>query len=548
MPGPPRGAHIGKALSGVLADVLTKHQAASLPGTQAAKFNLWTLIAERIERASAEELQPILGELLEVEDLPEPAKQLARAALQPPAQDKVLVALAAMVGAFFVVTGAAAQPYGAMFAAAAWRAQPVARLTAEQMAEALIRGVVDQGRATAEARENGLNSSRFDVLAALAGEPPALQSLLELYRRGEISKARLEHGIRQSRVRNEWIDAVEMLRFGPLSPSIAVDAAVQNQTSRATAKRLAAEGGLNPDHFDLAFAVAGRPPGVVEMIELWQRGEVTEHDVRQTIAESDVKTKYTDALLKLKRRLLPADTIASMVGAGVFTEREGLAKLMEHGYDHRDAQAWIDRHTLADAQTQRDAARGEVLALYEARAISRAKAVELLASAGYQRHLVELDLDLVDSKRVRAARAVAVSRVHALYVAFRIERPDAAGLLDQLGLPADQTRELVKVWDLERRANTKDLTKTEIVSAYTRGVFTLAEASRRLEGIGYRGTDAAVILAEHAPPEARERTLTTAQILASARRGDLTREQAAQRLAELGYVAGDAALLLRGIQ
>ncbi len=548
MPGPPRGAHLGKALSGLLADTLTKHQAASLPGTQAARFNLWSVVAERLERASAEELRPILGDLLELEDLPEPAKQLARAALQPQAQDKVLVAIAAMVGSFFVVTTAAAAPYGAMFGAAAWRANPVLRLTPEQLAESWVRGVMNGPDATAEARESGLNGDRFATLAAIAGEPPAIQELLELYRRGEINRTRLEHGIQQSRVRNEWIDAIEALRYGPLNPSIAVDAAVQNQASRAQAEKLAAEGGLNPTHFDLAFRVAGRPPGIVEMIELWQRGDVTEADVKQTIAESDVKTKYTGALLKLKRRLLPPDTIASMVGDGVLSEREALSKLMEHGYTHQDAQAWIDRHTVVGAQVQREAARGEILALYEARSISRSKALNLLEGARYQRGLAELDLDLVDSKRLRAAQAAAVSKVHSLYVAFRIERPDATGLLDQLGLPSDQVRELIRVWDLERQANTKDLTKTEIVSAYSHGIFTTAEAVKRLEGIGYRGADAAVILAEHAPAEQRERNLTTAQILAAVKRGQLTKEDGRSRLLEMNYSSEDARLLLGGIQ
>ncbi len=153
-------------------------------------------------------------------------------------------------------------------------------------------------------------------------------------------------------------------------------------------------------------------------------------------------------------------------------------------------------------------------------------------------------LDLTDSKRVRAYRDAAVSRVHSLYVAFRIDRSEAGATLDRLSVPSGQVKELIRVWDLERQANQKDLTKAEIVAAYTHEIFTLREAMDRLAGIGYSGADAAVILAEHAPAPARDKALTTAQIISAVKRGALAEAAANSRLRGLGYSAEDARLLL----
>lgn len=541
------GARTAGAISSVIAETLTKHKAVSLPVEKAAQAKLLRVLMEDAEGVWARTLRDILGELATDPSLPPEARKTLRILTSPSHQWQLLLGAAGVIGLAFGIVQAAGQPWVQATAQAANRKDPNVMLTPEQLAEAFVRGVMNGPDATAEARSSGIAPDRFATLAALAGEPPAIEQLLLLYRRGQISKSRLEHGIHQSRVRDEWVDAVEALRFAPLAPSIAVDAAVQAQASRAQAQKLAAEGGLAPEHFDLAFRVAGRPPGIVEMIELWQRGEVAEHDVRQTIAESDVKTKYTDALLKLRRRLLPADTIASMVGDGVLTDRQAIGKLMEHGYNHEDAAAWIDKHHQTAAKTQREATRSEILALYEARTITRARALQLMEAARYQRDLAALDLDLVDSKRLRQFQTAAIARVHSLYVAFRIERPDMVSLLDRLGVPADQVRELTRVWDLERQANTRDLTKAEIVSAYVRDIFTLAEAHKRLAGIGYRGEDAAVILAEHAPAPARERTLSAAQVVAQVKRGNLTAEVGRVRLVDLGYSGGDAALLLSGI-
>jgi len=541
------GGRLTGLMAEVLAETMRRQMAVSLPGAQAARVDLYSVIAERLERASAAQVKAVIADLLALPGLPEDAKAILQAAADPAQQDQVLVAVAAMIGSLFAVTAAAAQPYAAMFGAAAWRLRPELRLTPEQLAAGFIRGLVTGPGATAEARESGLNGDRFAVLAGLAGNPPATQELLEAFRRGIINRTRLEHGIHQSDLRNEWVDVIEGLRFAPLDASIAVAAAVQNQASVSEARALAARAGLDPADFGLAFRVAGSPPGIVEMIELWQRGEVSEQDVRQTIAESRVKTKYTSALLKLRRRLLPADTIASMVAHGVLSDRQGVAKLMEHGYTHEDAAAWIAKAGDDTSQATRELAKSEILALYGAQAISRAHAKGLLETTRYSAGEAELLLDLTDSRRVRAFRDAAIARVHSLYVAFRIDRSDAAGALDGLGVPAGQVRELIRIWDLERRANTKDLTKAEIAAAYGRGVFSLTQAQRRLEGIGYRGEDAAVILAEHAPAEVRERTLSAAQVIAAVKRKDLTPDAARARLQQAGYSAADAKLLLSAV-
>lgn len=544
MTGPPRGGHIGKALGSLLADTLTKHQQATLPGTQAAKFSLFSVIAERIEHASAEELTPVLGELLEAEELPEPARQLVRAALQPPAQDKVLVAIAAMIGAFFVVTSAAAQPYGAMFAAAAWRRQPVKRLTPEQLAVMRVRDVLPQGQAQSEAREGGIDGERFDFMVRATGNPPGVSDLLTAFRRGIINKARLEEGIKQSDLKIEWADVIEALRFAPVDPSTAIQAAVQNQASKAQAQRIAAEGGLDPDQFDLAFRVAGDPPGIVQMIELLQRGEVSEADVRQVIAESRVKTKYTAALLKLRRRLLPADSIGVMFGHGALSHAEALSRLLDYGYSQQDASKWLESHKQQAQQQTRDLAKGEIVALYDARSLTRREAEGLLAQLGYDQGEAGLLLDLADTARVRRARETAISRIHSLYVAHRIDRGEAAAALGPLNVPSDQQHDLLHIWDLEREANVRDLTESQISSAFRRNLISEGEALSKLRGIGYQGQDAAILLALAAPPAASSRTLSAAQLLSALKRGATTAEETAQRLLALGYDQGDVRILL----
>ena len=86
----------------------------------------------------------------------------------------------------------------------------------------------------------------------------------------------------------------------PLSPAELAQAVVQNQVGQDWAESQAKRSGLSPELFDIAVKTAGLPPGLSEMLSLLNRGLVDEETVRQSVAESHTKTKYTDALLNLR--------------------------------------------------------------------------------------------------------------------------------------------------------------------------------------------------------------------------------------------------------
>jgi hypothetical protein len=280
------------------------------------------------------------------------------------------------------------------------------------------------------------------------------------------------------------------------------------------------------------------------MIELWQRGDVSRADVVQVIAESRVKTKYTESLLKLRRRLLPADTIGVLFGKGVLSHGEAASRLGEYGYDPADVNAWLESHRQQQQQATRDLAKGEILALYQARALTRGEADGLLGQLGYDQGEVGLLLDLTDTARLRHARDAAISRIHTLYVGHRIDRSEAASAMDSLGVPSDQRTDLLRVWDLERSANVRDLTEAQIVAAYKRDLFTEGQALTRLRAIGYQGEDAAILLTIATPAAAPTRALSTAQTLSAWKRGVIDQTEADSRLAELGYDTAERRILL----
>ncbi len=541
------GARTVGAIADVIAQTLTKHKAVTLPVEKAAQARFITSLLEDAEGVYAKSMREILGTLADHPDLPPEVRQLLGEVTNPSHQWQFLLSIAAEVGYALGVVGVAAQPWLRATQQHVNRLSPNVPLTPEQLAAGWVRGVVSGSQLFGEGGSAGLNRDHMAALAAMTGNPPGTADLLEAYRRGLIGKGTLEHGIQQGDLRNEWTSMIERMRYSPVDPSTAVQAAVQSVLSTAAARKLAAEGGLDPGQFDIAYRVAGSPPGIQEAADLWARGVINQAGFDQIVRESRTKTKYLPALRAFKRTLLPADTIASMAATNVISRAAGMRKLLERGYSSEDAAAWIERARKQHQEQTRDLSKSEVLTMYANDTISRAKADGLLQGLGYDRAERGLLLANVDTAAARELRDATVSRLKALYVAWRIDQSQVASAMDQARVPPSMRNKLLRLWALERDASHQDLTKTEIVSAYGHGIFTLAQAKRRLEGIGYHGEDAAVILAEHAPAEVRDRTLTTAQVIAAFKRGALSKTDTQARLADLGYDQGDVAVLLHGV-
>lgn len=359
---------------------------------------------------------------------------------------------------------------------------------------AALRGNLSTDDAAKLAAESGFDRKAFDLLVANTGEPPGTEQLLEAYRRGFIDKQRLEKGIRESRVRNEWVDVVERLRLQRASPADAIRGVVQNHISDGDGKKIAEEGGLDPQDWGWMVQTAGNPPGPMQMIELWRRGHMTQAEVEQGIREGRTKNKYIPHLINLKRVLPEGRQIIGMVTRGGLTEAEGARLLHERGYDETVTRALIHSATSAQASREKEIARGEITELYYDHAIDEQQAIHHLHVLGYTTETAKLVLSIMDLKRERALQHAAMSPIRTEYIARRIDENEARTRLNTIGIPHKQVELAVKLWTVDREAHTKLLTEAQVVRAHKKGLLDRAGAETRLRALGYHAADARLLI------------------------------------------------------
>lgn len=359
---------------------------------------------------------------------------------------------------------------------------------------ATLRGNMTQAQGETVAKLWGVSASDFNILIGNTGEPPGLMQLLEAYRRNFIDKATLEKGIRESRVRDEWIQTVEQLRYAPMSVADAVNAFVQNHISHPELSTIASDNGLEPGQVDILALTAGEPLSRTEAADLYNRGLMTEADFIQDLRESRVKDKYIPFAFELRRRLLEPRMLSSAVQVGATDEAYAIKVAMEYGYNQQDAEVLVKEGSLRKLQTYRDRVMSALETLVTDQIMSPDQAAPIAKSLGYSDNEVTFILESVQFHAESRLVSQAVTAIRSKYVGHHITHNDASGYLDALGVPSEQRDQLLKLWDIEASAATEVLTEAQIVKAFTLTLITEDDAMARLQAKGYNATDAGLLL------------------------------------------------------
>jgi hypothetical protein len=415
------------------------------------------------------------------------------------------------------VLGGLLAPEADALAQTVYDANPLRVLSPEVAAEAVLRNVWPHDRAAAEAQRSGYNRERFDVLAALAGNAPDPASLAVALRRGLIDHARFVQGIRQGRLRDEWAELVQQLSVQEPSPTDPLEALLQGQLTEPRARELYQLFGGDPAHFTWLYNTRGGAPTPVQAAEMANRGIIPWSgsgpgvvSYEQAFLEGPWRNKWLAPFRKAAEYFPPPRTVTAMYREGSLTRARAMELLEAQGLATDLAAAYLVSGSNQKTEKTRDLAMSTITTLYRDRLVTRSNAAGFLTALGYDANEAELLLEVVDTEVVQRFLNAAVSRVHTLYVGHKIDRSDAQTALAALNVPAENLTDLLGIWDLERAANVRTLTPTDITAAVKQQLLSDDQGLAELEALGYQPHDAWLYLSVHLKRPAGQEPPTTA--------------------------------------
>ena len=205
----------------------------------------------------------------------------------------------------------------------AWSGHPVKPLPASAAAEAVLRGYLELGEGQGEANYTGFDNGRFATMLRLRGEAPPTDTLIDLHRRGVITDAGFEQGLRQLGVLPEWreplrarlnvlasvSDLVRMAVREAFDPSqrAALDLDAEfPATFAARAQELGIPRPLAGDY----WAAHWELPSYTQMTEMLFRGEISSEQYTRGLRALDYAPTWRGPLEAIARRI---PTITDMI-------------------------------------------------------------------------------------------------------------------------------------------------------------------------------------------------------------------------------------------
>lgn len=383
------------------------------------------------------------------------------------------------------------------------------------LADQVVRNIIDLQTAQGEAAKSGINPGDFQRMVDGAGEPPGLQTAIQMYLRGHIpwagegpGIASVANAIITGRLYNYWgppiqatFDPNEPGGGDPLSPSQAVDAALRGQAPFTEMAAEALLSGVNNQRFQILVDSAGNPPSLTELIELVRRQIIpqsgTGPDVlsfQQGIFEGDNKDKWLEAYEQLQVYLPPPRTVTALERTGAIDAAQAQTYYQDFGLTPDLAAAYNKSILGEKMEGTKQFAQGVITELYEAQAIDEPTATEYLGILGYTPAQAAFILELYDLKRELAAVNKTINRVGTLYSTHKITRQSAVDFLNGLGVTGQHQANLLSTWDLALAAEVKLPTISELGAAVYYQAISADEAVARAQALGYTAWDAYVAL------------------------------------------------------
>lgn len=410
-------------------------------------------------------------------------------------------------------------------------------LSPAELAEAVIRGLVQMDAAREEASKTGLNTERFDTLVGLSGNPPGVQELLELWRRGEIDEAAVDKGIRQGRTRTEWLAALKKLRHAFFSPQQAASFAARGLMGEAEARREAEVSGLQPERYEILRRASASAPAPGEILDLLNRGEIAEPEARRALRDHGLRNEYLDNVLALRNQIPNAPDVVRFALREVYNPALVAKYRMLEGFPAEaevDARrAGLDRETMLKywAAHWTLPSRTQGYEMLHRAIISKDELTDLLRADDVMPGWIEPLIDLAYSPLTR----VDVRRMYRDGVLTKAEVKRA--YLD-LGYSDENAGRLAEWVSTQKTAVERDFSKNEVVALYQSRTMPEAEARNNLETLGYDAAETNYILrlADYRRDKAtrtRAINVTRGRFLAR----QITEIEASNRLDEMGVPA-----------
>lgn len=403
-----------------------------------------------------------------------------------------------------------------------WSLYPDKPMDALSAARGVAEGKWSEAAGQGEAVNTGFGTSVFPMLVELFKTSPSLAQAFDLIRRGQMAPGELPTVIKRLALEDHWTafyEAVSQTGLEPwqqpLSPADLALGLIRGNLETFDAPSgpafptgLSSEGsnvppdpvlglnvveeaaasGIDADRMALLARNVGLPPGVIEGLNMLNRGIINEAAFALLIEQSDARLSWGPFLIKLRQMLLSVHEVAEARLRGYIpTDAEMYQRTAMHGLNEEDTNLLFDiiGRPLAVHQVTTGLARGGTF-------------------GGDYEGVPEPYLTALRQSNIRPEWGnVAYSNRYTYPSGFQIKAevkagdlpvPEAIQLLLEVGWSPHWAEFFANAWAGKPATGGRKFTVAEIKAAWKAGLIDPNETRARLEALGFTTADANLLI------------------------------------------------------
>lgn len=507
--------------------------------------------------------------------------------------------------------GRVLEPEGVALVQEAWKVAPIKAPDAVTLAAGVAQGQVDPARAAEWASESGYGHDQFNALVDIANTGPALGMAYQAWRRGELTDAQFETALKRTGLEDAWVASLKALKDTLLEPAelakaihrgiiaghgllVAEPSSTPGRVPTVPPSDInpvheAAGSGMNAERLRVLVGNAGLPPGPMQMLQLLNRGHITEDDFSRGVGESNLRNEWGPFLLELRRHLLTpsqyveaflrgwidhgamvdgaalsgltaedADLLAQLSGRPLSWHQVWIGLQRGGKYDGpttgidpaflkalRESNVRPEWYSIAWAQRYSYPSSFVLRAMAQAGDITRAETETILLYEGWEPTLAHKVAGEWAGGGTVGGKAETLSELEDDYAGGYLTEQELRTALTALGYTGHVQDHLVHLNDARRIKRYREKVVDAIAAAYTSFKVTDATATAELAAVNVAGEATSLLLNLWQKQRLSTITLlTAAQVKKAFSGGLITRDVALTELENRHYTAADAATFL----
>lgn len=361
---------------------------------------------------------------------------------------------------------------------------------------------------------NGHCWEPWQAVIAAERSKPMPGELIQLVRRGIISEAQFDAGMRQLGYLEQQVRS-DLRKLGEFIPPYTdltrfmvrdvEDEAIVNKFQldtqftdkfRGKTKEWATAQGITDEAMRNVWRAHWIIPAPGQLFEMYHRlsrlpdgnpNKLTIEEVKTALIYQDILPFWVDKFLAISHRRLRLVDIRRAFEIGSITRERVKEFYRELGYTEENAEILTK---FAEKKKLRDGTKHSAVARYAAGEINTADMMTELADDGF----TPADIDKIKAKAIRRfyfkSTAKCMVAVRKRMLLHELTPDEARAEIVRRGLDGEQASMIAAGWECESKAMGRELSSAQLISMFADGLITEEELLKRLQRAGYSEGDA----------------------------------------------------------